>query len=189
MYCASKNKGAFKDLFVTFSSEPEFVTLSGSLSERYKTMQRSTWGMSTDLEKALTKILEVAVQNRVDAADMPTALLIMSDMQFNRCVGTGGSPSGWSYGSRSSFTPGVNSRAIEMIRQKYNAAGYEAPAVVFWQLSDQSNVPVKFDESGTALVSGFSPSIMKSVLQADLTNMSPEGIMRKTVMTERYDFR
>jgi hypothetical protein len=52
-----------------------------------------------------------------------------------------------------------------------------------------SNVPVSFDETGTALVAGFSPSIMKSVLSADLQNMTPEGIMRKTVMTDRYDFR
>lgn len=181
LYCASKNKGAFKDLFLTFSTDPEFITLKGTLSQRYQAMARSNWAMSTNLEKALTKILDLAVKNRVPATDMPTALLIMSDMQFNNCVGT----STGRYGS----TSAVNPRAIEMIKQKYNAAGYESPAVIFWNINSQGNVPVSYDESGTALVSGFSPSIMKSVLAADLNNMTPEGIMRKTVMAERYDFR
>lgn len=189
MYCASKNTGAFKDIFLTFSSEPEFITLRGTLSQRYNAMVRATWGMSTDLEKALTKILDLAVANRVSPAEMPSALLIMSDMQFNQCVGSGGAPS-WNGSSRyARFTPGANPRAIEMIRQKYRNAGYEAPAVIFWNIDAHDNVPVKFDESGTALVSGFSPSIMKSVLAADLNNITPEGVMRKTVMTDRYDFR
>lgn len=181
LYCSSKNKGKFKDLFLTFSSDPEFVTLKGTLSQRYNTMARSNWAMSTDLEKALTKILNLAVQNRVPAEEMPTALLIMSDMQFNQCIGSGSDY--WNPKPRN------DSRAIEMIRDKYEAAGYKAPAVIFWNLNSSGNVPVSYDESGTALVSGFSPAIMKSVLSADFENMTPEGIMRKTVMVEKYDFR
>jgi hypothetical protein len=53
---------------------------------------------------------------------------------------------------------------VEMIRQDYERAGYEAPAVIFWNINAHGNVPVSFDETGTALVAGFSPSIMKSVL-------------------------
>jgi hypothetical protein len=190
MYCASKNKGAFKDLFLTFSSEPEFVTLRGSLSERYHQMSTANWQMSTDLERALEKILEVAVKNRVPADQMPTALLIMSDMQFNACVGSHSErTTGSRYGSYGSARTKTTANAIQMIRDRYTAAGYQAPAVIFWNLNDYGNSPVTYDETGTALVSGFSPAIMKSVLSADLDNMTPEGIMLKTVMTEKYDFR
>ena len=76
-------------------------------------------------------------------------LLIMSDMQFNCCTG-------------------YDDRAIQMIRRKYNDADYEMPNVVFWNLNAADNVPCRFDEKGVALVSGFSPAIMKSVLAADL---------------------
>jgi hypothetical protein len=169
LYCASKNQGAFKDLFLTFSSNPQFVSVKGTLSERYNTMARSNWSMSTDLQKALKAILEMAVRNKVPQSDMPDALLIMSDMQFNSCR--------------------PDARAVEMIRGDYERAGYETPAIVFWNINSAANVPVTFDETGTALVAGFSPSIMKSVLSADMTNMTPEGIMRKTVMVDRYDFR
>jgi hypothetical protein len=169
MYCASKNTGAFKDLFLTFSSTPEFVSLSGTLSQRYNQMSTSNWQMSTDLQKALTKILSVAVSKNVPQEEMPTALLIMSDMQFNSCR--------------------PDATAVGMIRKKYRDAGYEVPAIVFWNINAHGNVPVTFDQTGTALVAGFSPSIMKSVLSADLNNMTPEGIMFKTIMNDRYDFR
>ena len=78
--------------------------------------------------------------------------------------------------------------AMEMIERKYAEAGYEVPQVVFWNLNSSDNVPVKADKSGAALVSGFSPSIMTSLLAADLSEFTPEGIMRKTIMSDRYDY-
>ena len=48
-------------------------------------------------------------------------------------------------------------------------------------------MPVKFDKDGTALVSGFSPSIMTSLMAGDLEQFSPEAIMLKAVMKDRYN--
>jgi hypothetical protein len=39
--------------------------------------------------------------------------------------------------------------------------------------------------SGTALVSGFSPSILKSVLTS-IEDMTPVGVMMKTIMKDCY---
>ena len=61
------------------------------------------------------------------------------------------------------------------------------PVVVFWNLNAADNVPVKHNENGVALVSGFSPSIMKSILETDLENFTPRGIMMKTIMNPKYD--
>jgi hypothetical protein len=171
LYCSGKNTGKFKDVFLTFSTSTEFVTVRGSLSERYNTMARSNWDMSTNLELALKKILTMAVSNGVPQSEMPGALLIMSDMQFNAAIR---SPS---------------ATAIEMIRNDYIRAGYTPPAVIFWNINASGNSPVKYDTTGTALISGFSPAIMKSVLSADLKNMTPEGVMLKTIMADKYDFR
>lgn len=167
LYLADKNTGPFKDLFLTFSSRPQFQHLKGTLSQKIRQMEQANWEMSTDLHKAFDEILKVAVSNQVAATDMPKVLLILSDMQFNCCRG-------------------YDDSAIEMIRRKYEKAGYEAPSVVFWNLNAADNVPVKFDEKGTALVSGFSPSIMKSVLAADMDGFTPEAIMKKAVSSERY---
>ncbi len=167
LYCADKNTGPFKDLFLTFSTRPKFEHIKGTLSQKVRQMERSHWDMSTNLHGAFEEILRVATSNKVAAEDMPQVLLIMSDMQFNECTR-------------------FDNSAMQMIRRKYEDAGYAVPAIVFWNLNAADNVPVRFDERGVALVSGFSPAIMKSVLAADLDGMTPESIMVKTVSSDRY---
>jgi hypothetical protein len=170
LYCADKNKGAFKDMFLTFSADPELLTLKGTLSQKMHQMNGSEWGMNTNLHKAFDRILDVAVKGNVPAADMPQVLLILSDMQFDQCAR-------------------FDDSAQQMIERKYEVAGYKAPVIVFWNLNGQSNVPVSFDKKGTALVSGFSPAIMKAVLAADFDDISPESIVKDAVGIPRYDYR
>ena len=167
LYLADKNKGVFKDTFLTFSDKPQLVTLKGNIVDKVAQMSKSDWDMSTNLHAAMDKILSVAVKGSVPASDMPKMLLILSDMQFNQCAKHDDS-------------------AMEMIERKFEAAGYTVPQIVFWNLNSSDNVPVKADKSGAALVSGFSPSIMTSLLAADLDQFTPEGIMLKTVMSDRY---
>jgi hypothetical protein len=167
LYLADKNKGKFKDTFLTFSSKPELLHLKGNVLQKTQQMVKSSWDMSTDLHKAMDKILSTAVAGKVPQEEMPQMLLILSDMQFNQCVTHDDS-------------------ATQMIARKYEAAGYKVPAVVFWNLNAKDNVPVKHDKSGVALVSGFSPAIVKSVLSTDMDQFTPEGIMLRTVMVDRY---
>jgi len=167
LYLADKNKGVFKDTFLTFSDKPELVTLKGNIVQKVDQMSKSNWDMSTNLHAAMNKILDVAVNNSVPQSDMPAMLLILSDMQFNQCAR-------------------YDDSAMQMIERKFADAGYTVPQIVFWNLNSSDNVPVKADKSGAALVSGFSPSIMTSLLAADLDQFTPEGIMLKTVMSDRY---
>jgi hypothetical protein len=169
LYLADKNKGKFKDTFLTFSDKSELMTLKGNVVQKMAQMVKSDWDMSTNLHAAFNKILDVAVKNEVPQAEMPEMVLILSDMQFNQCVRQDDS-------------------AMEMIERKYAEAGYSVPQVVFWNLNSSDNVPVKADKSGAALVSGFSPAIMKALLAADMSEFTPEGIMLKTVMSDRYSF-
>ena len=167
LYLADKNTGKFKDTFLTFSGDPELLHLKGNINQKIDQMVKSTWAMDTNLHKAFAKILSVAVKGQVPQEEMPKMLLILSDMQFNACVE-------------------YDDSAMQMIERSYEAAGYEVPKVVFWNLNAHDNVPVKFDESGTALVSGFSPAIVKPLLSGDLETFTPEAIMLKTVMVDRY---
>jgi hypothetical protein len=167
LYLADKNKGVFKDTFLTFSTKSELLTLKGNIVDKVNQMVRSKWDMSTNLHSAFEKILSVAVKAKAPQSDMPAMVLILSDMQFDQCVRNDDS-------------------AMQMIERKYAEAGYTAPKVVFWNLNAGDNVPVKSDKSGAALVSGFSPAIMASLLGADVEQFTPEGIMLKTVMVDRY---
>jgi hypothetical protein len=167
LYLADKNKGAFHDTYLEFSGESRLRILKGDLLDKVNQMVDTHWGMNTNLHAAFENILSTAVAGEVSQEDMPKIVLIMSDMQFDYCAR-------------------FDDSAIEMIRRKYESAGYEMPGVVFWNLNAHDNVPVKHNENGVALVSGFSPSIVKSVLSTDMDQFTPEGIMMKTVMVDRY---
>jgi len=169
LYLADKNKGKFKDTFLTFSGKPELLNLEGNILDKAKQMVDSKWEMNTNLHAAIEKILQVAIEGNVPQEEMPQTLLILSDMQFDQCAR-------------------YDDTAMQMIARKYADAGYSMPNIVFWNLSAHDNVPAKFDDNGVALVSGFSPAIVKGVLAADLDNFTPEAIMLKTIMSDRYDY-
>lgn len=168
LYLADKNKGKFKDTFLTFSTHPELLHLKGNIIQKISQMHRSSWAMSTNIEAAFELILKTAINGNVPQEEMPTAVLIMSDMQFNQAVRR-------------------NDTAMQMIERKFRDAGYEVPQVVFWNLNAHDNAPVSHDKSGAALISGFSPAILKSVLATDYDKFTPENVMLETIMNPRYD--
>ena len=174
LYISERNEGPFKDAFITFSSKPQLQVLSGSLNDRYTQMSDSDWGMSTDLEATFKLILDQATKHKLSQDKMPNKILILSDMEFNSATGKG-------YGRESHWNP----TAQQMIETMYSDAGYKVPQIVYWNIQSRNGgVPVAFDAKGTALVSGFSPAIMTSLLGGDIE--SPQQIMDKTILSERY---
>jgi len=168
LYFADKNKGKFKDTFLTFSRNPKLVNLKGNINQKIDQMNTGEVA-NTDLNKAFDLVLKTAVDNNVPQAEMPETIVIFSDMQFDQGVSHDDS-------------------AIEMIARKYEAAGYELPKVVFWNLNAAyGNAPVKFNKAGVALVSGFSPAVAQGILSGSMDDFTPEAIMLKTVMKPRYD--
>ena len=166
LYLADKNTGPFKDMFLTFSGDSRIEVLKGNLIQKMNQLERAHWAMNTDFNRAFDAILKVAKDNDVKAEDMPKYVLALSDMEFDACVEHDDS-------------------ALAMIKRKYEAAGYEVPNVIFWNLNARpGNSPVKYNQKGAALVSGFSPAIMASILAAK--NVDPESIMLETISNERY---
>jgi len=166
LYISERNEGPFKDLVLTFSEKPQFHNIVGNtLSERVVNLRSADWGMNTDLAKTFTVLLDRAVAGKVSQEDMPTKLLIISDMEFDVACGI-----------RTNF---------EYIKDLYAHCGYEMPGIVFWNVNGRpGNVPVKANTLNTALVSGYSPSIIRSVLGGD--DLSPLAVMLKTIDNERY---
>ena len=176
LYISERNEGPFKDAFITFSDSPQLQVLSGSLKDRYAQMLHANWGMSTNLEATFKLILDQATKHNLSQDEMPNKILILSDMEFNAATGGGG----WR-NNESNWNP----TAQQMIEKMYDVAGYTMPQIVYWNIQSRNGgVPVAFDTQGTALVSGFSPAIMTSLLGGDIE--SPQQIMDKTILSERY---
>lgn len=169
LYISEKNEGPFKNAFITFSESPRLQYLNGNLSDRYNQLSRAEWGMSTNLESVFRVVLNKAKSSNLPESEMPTTILIMSDMEFNQAC------------------RGGNDTALDMIKREYESAGYTMPKIVFWNIQSRhaGNYPVQVTDKGTALVSGFSPAILKSLLTGE--DMSPVAIMNKTVHSARYE--
>lgn len=178
LYISERNEGAFKDAFVTFSAEPKLQILKGSLSERFQQIKSADWGYNTDLQSVFTLILSQAVKHNIPETEMPTKILILSDMEFDVAI----FPDIYG-GNKQNIQWDIT--AQQMIQKMFSAAGYKMPEIVYWNIQSRGeNIPVSFNELGTALISGFSPSILKSLLKGEI--VSPQQIMDETILSQRY---
>lgn len=168
MYLAERNKSAFKDMALTFESQPKLFQIpGGTVRRKQQFIMRQPWGGSTNLDAAMEAIINHALAFRVPREDMPKTLIVLSDMEFNPFYG---------YSSK-----GAAHRTLDKFRQ----AGYDVPNIVWWNImSRHGNTPVRAGENGMALVSGFSPAIVSTLLGGQFT---PEKIMLKAVMIDKYD--
>jgi len=171
LYLSDRTSSDFKNMFITFTSNATIQTVKGTLSQKMKQMQGAV-GYDTNLASAFNALLNTAKNGNVSPENMPDYIAIMSDMQFN-----------------DHSIKGTDATALEMVRQKYRVAGYKCPQIIFWNLTARAdNTPVKTNDQGVVLVSGFSPAIMATVLGADPEEFTPYAMMKKVIMNSRYDF-
>lgn len=165
IYTSERNKSVFKDAFITFSANPKMEYLKWTITEKFNQLSRAEWDMNTNVQAAFDLILNTALENWLRQNDLPKSVIIFSDMEFDQCW--------W------------RQTNYELIKEKFEEAWYEAPKIIFWNLNWRIwNLPVRYDEQGTALVSGFSPSLMTSLLWCE--DMSPLKIMMDVLNSDRY---
>lgn len=169
IYFAERNTGPFQNSFITFSNQPSLQFISGqTIAEKVRSLDRSGWSMNTNLQAVFDLVLSTAVNQRIAQTDMPNVIYIISDMQFDVAC----------YGNQMTN--------FETIKAKYRVAGYEMPRLVFWNVNaTKGDFPVTVNDQGVCLVSGCSPSILKSVLSSKL--FTPADVMLETLNKSRYD--
>ena len=165
LYISERNKGVFKDAFITFSRTPYLQYTTGNLFDRLSQI-RAFHPANTNLEAAFQLVLNTAIENKLKNSELPTHILIISDMQFDQaCTRT--------------------DTALQMIKRNYKDAGYDCPNIIFWNVNSSSKqLPVKFDKDGTGLISGGSPSAIIPVLNGAV---NPMDIVNKAVSLEKYE--
>lgn len=169
LYLSMKTKGKFKDHFVTFNEKPDMRSLSGSLGNRMRDIRYWDVGYNTNFSAAFQLILDTAVKYGVPQEEMPEALVVLSDMEFDEAAG---------YDS--------NILVKDEIKQAYARAGYNMPGMIMWNLTPTKRSHVKADDRGFVSVSGFSPSIMKAVLSGDFDTVTPLSMMMDAIGIDRY---
>ena len=171
LYFAEHNSGHFKNHFIEFSSEPELIEIKGdSFVDKLRYITSFCKVADTNLEAVFDLILNAAVKNKVSQADLPSKLIIISDMEFNSCV------------------RGAEETNFNNAKEKFEAAGYKLPEVVFWNVASRNRQqPVSKNEQGVLLVSGCTPRIFSMVADGSLSESTPYEFMLEVLGSERYE--
>ena len=183
IYAAEHNSDAWKNKFITFSSNPRFVDMSQCKSLHDKIEYCNTFDecSNTDIYKTMKLILGTAVNKHYKQEQMPKTILIVSDMQFDAHeVPYWTRHSTYEHGSFN-----YDKTLFETIQREYKKFGYKLPKIVFWNVDSRGNktIPIQQNDMGLTLVSGFSTNIFQMVLGKEI---DPYQQLRKILNQERY---
>ncbi len=157
LYTAQRNKGIFKNHFLTFSSKPYLCEVKGNtIIEKVRNIP--CYIENTDIDKAFELILKIAKENNLKQEELPSHLLIISDMEFDCGVYSknGTNLNGW--------------------KEAFNEEGYKLPIIIFWNVAGKINgLPATKFENDIAMISGFSTNLLDNLLA--LENYTPNNIM------------
>ena len=168
IYFAQRNKGAFHNLWMSFSNDSTVHRLTGeTLAQQISSIDTGGWGMNTNLERAFDHVLEIATQNSVPENEMIKSIIVISDMEIDS--GT--------YGSSWLF--------YDAMRERYREAGYEIPNIVFWNVDSRHDIfHADKNRKGVQLCSGQSTATFRQLMKS--VGMTPIEMMMAVLNSERY---
>ena len=171
IYFAERNKGAFKNHFITFSENPQLVEIKGSnIVEKVQYCESYDEVANTNIQKVFELILNTAKNNHLLQEELPEKLYIISDMEFDYC------------------TRDASLTNFEYAKKIFEEAGYKLPEVVFWNVASRNRQqPVSKNEQGVLLVSGCTPRIFSMVADGSLSESTPYEFMLEVLGSERYE--
>lgn len=175
IYFSEHSSGEFKDKYITFSEKPQLVSFgkAASLRDKIQIALQYSEVANTNIEAVFDLILNTAVKNKMSQSEIPANVLIISDMEFDGAVCC----------NRTSYG-GVNEKLFKTIEAKYEQFGYKLPRLVFWNVNSRTNtIPVRENELGVALVSGFSVNICMMVMSG---KTDPFECLLETLNSARY---
>ena len=180
IYFAEHNKGEFKNKYITFSENPQIVSFAKceNLRDKIDTALAHDEVANTNIEAVFDLILSTAIMYDLKQEEMPKNILIISDMEFDSCVvaKTGH--------ARYYNTTNVNEKLFNVFKKKYEEHGYKLPRLVFWNVNNRTGtIPLKENDLGVALVSGFSTNIAEMVMSDKL---DPLQVLLDKLNTPRY---
>jgi hypothetical protein len=160
---------AFRNRVITFETDPKWVIFdeSDDIVTKVMKLMRAPWGGSTNFFGAEMLKIKIARDNKLTRAEIPITVCI-SDMQFDCATGF------IDYTGKS--TNNYSSTMFGKIKQEYVKLGLELgwavedhlpPTIVFWNVRDSVGHPVKKDDSGAVMLSGYSPALLKNILSGN----------------------
>lgn len=180
MYCAERTKGVFHNKYISFSSRPQLINITGvNFCDKVYRIYETNLCDTTNLEAVFDMLLDVAIKNHVKQSDLPDSICVISDMEIDAATN-----SRWGWGNDGDWdgwTKDNSSIMMGDMRIKWAAAGYRLPKLVYWNVNATTNV-ILDNGPDVSFVSGASPSIFTGIA----TGKSGVGLMFEVLDSGRY---
>lgn len=123
IYFAERNKGAYHNLYMTFTDHPRFMSINegATLRENVQKVKTSGIGYNTNLEAAFMEILKMAKVNHLAPYELPKALVIVSDMEIDYVVSSEGLD------------------FVQEMKRRFAAFGYHMPKLIMWNVESRQD--------------------------------------------------
>ncbi len=168
------NHPIFKNYMLSFDAEPHWIKFREDMKliEKCNEARRHGQGLNTNFEAAMQLVLNRLVEHSVPACEAPEDIVVFTDMGFDAaCRGQTGQ---WA-------------TLVTNMKKRFRAAGYVMPRLVIWNLrAAYKEYHARADEEGVLMLSGWSPSAMKIIMQGIKVQTPYEG-MRAVLDDARYD--
>ena len=167
VYFAERNRGAYHNLFMSFSGTSRIQVLRGeTLAQKIDSINMNDWSGSTNLRAAFEHVLEIAIRNHVPQSEMPKSLIVISDMEIDYC-----GDRDWTF--------------YERMEEMFRMNGYIIPNIIFWNVASRHDIfHADRNRKGVQLASGQSAAVFRQVMQT--VGMNPVEAMEKIINSERY---
>jgi hypothetical protein len=169
LYCSDRvgKENPFYRKFIPFSTTSVLVDWEDMTFTQAARSCGNHYVGSTNVKAALDQILSSAKMFNATNDQIPNCLLIISDMQFDK----GG-------------TDHADETTINMCMREWEANGYNRPKIVYWNTRGKKGSPDTQTREDVALVSGYSPSILGSILGCP-DDFSPMAVLDNAI--EKYE--
>ena len=177
-YFAERNQGPWKNLYMTFSSDPRFINLDNhsSFAEKVNYVMNEGVGYSTDLKAAFDKVLSHALKNNITQEEMPEAIIVISDNEID-CLYDNDN---YYLGYRR-----YNLDFVETVKREFAAHGYKMPKLILWNVEARNDTFLT-QSPEVLLVSGQSVSVFRQ-LMGNLNGITAYQLMMETLNNKVYE--
>ena len=184
MYAAERNRGPFKDYFISFSSRPQLIKITGiDFVHKVSRIYQQNLCENTNLEATFDCLLQAASRPGVKKEDIPETIVVISDMEIDR--GSEDKALNNRYLYRDTDTDALKNGitlTMSKIKRKWAAAGIKMPKLVYWNVDARQDTVLDIGPD-VSLVSGASPVIFQMVM----TGKQGIELMLEKLLSSRYD--
>lgn len=175
LYTAERMSGPFANQYISFASRPQLIKTDGiDFVDKVRRIYQTNLVDNTNLTAAFELLLNVATQPGVKPEDIPSTLVVISDMEIDCSIHRR-----W---EDRRATRAIVDTEMEVERKKWAAHGVKMPRLVYWNVNARNDTILDASPD-VSYVSGCSPVIYESIL----SGKTGYDLMLDKLNSKRYE--